>query len=259
MDLGLAGKKAIICASSKGLGRAAALALAREGVQVVINGRDLKTLEATQTEIREETGIDPICVAADVTTEQGRAALLAAMPDPDILVNNAGGPPAGNFRDWDEKMWMDALNANMITAIMLVRAVVDGMAARRFGRIVNITSRSVRQPLFHLGLSNGARAGLTGFIAGVARQVAKDNVIINNLLPGGVMTERVASRTRREALEGGISEEEVLKDRIAEIPVGRLGTTDEFGRTCAFLCSANVGFIVGENILFDGGSTHVTV
>ncbi|MDQ6620770.1 MAG: SDR family NAD(P)-dependent oxidoreductase, partial [Pseudomonadota bacterium] len=179
MDYGIKGRTAIVCASSQGLGKGCALALAREGVDVIINGRNAEVLEATAVEIRNATGVRVTTVAADVTSPGGRAALLAACPDADILVNNAGGPPIGDFRDWDEAAWMNAVNANMVAPIMLMRALIDGMIARRFGRIVNITSRSVKAPLAHLGLSNGARAGLTGFVAGLARQVARHNVVIN--------------------------------------------------------------------------------
>jgi 3-oxoacyl-[acyl-carrier protein] reductase len=235
------------------------LALAREGVEVAINGRDASTLERTADAIRAETGATVITVPADLTTAEGRETLLAAMPEPDILVTNNGGPQHGDFRDWSEADWFNALLANMGAPILLVRSVVDGMAARRFGRIVNITSRSVRTPLYDLGLSNGARAGLTGFMAGLARQVAKDDVIINNLLPGGVATERVVASTKREALKLGISEEEVIRRREATIPTRRLGSPEEFGRACAFLCNAYIGNIVGQNILFDGGSTEIVV
>jgi 3-oxoacyl-[acyl-carrier protein] reductase len=188
MDLGIRGRKAIVCAASQGLGKGCALALASEGVDVVINARGEDALQATAAEIRAAASVRVIAVPADVTTAQGRAALLAACPAPDILVNNAGGPPIGDFRDWDESQWQQAVNDNMITPIMLIRAVLDGMIERRFGRIVNITSRSVKAPLPHLGLSNGARAGLTGFVGGLARQVAKHNVTINNLLPGAFAT-----------------------------------------------------------------------
>jgi len=198
-------------------------------------------------------------VAADITTAEGRAAVLAACPSPDILVNNAGGPPIGDFRDWDEAAWMSAVNANMITPIMLMRAVVDGMIARRFGRIVNITSRSVKAPLAHLGLSNGARAGLTGFVAGLARQVARHNVIINNLLPGPFATDRQVSGMRKLAEKAGQSYDSFVKARMAEVPAGRLGTPEEFGKACAFLCSADAGYIVGQNLLIDGGAVNATL
>ena len=259
MELGIAGKRAIVCASSKGLGCGCALALAREGAEVIINARTTADVEKTAKEIAAATGAKVIPVAADVTTSEGREALLAVCPDPDILVNNAGGPPAGDFHDWDEKDWQKAVNDNMIAPIMLMKAVIDGMISRRFGRIVNITSRSVRTPLFHLGLSNGARAGLTGFVAGLSRQVAKHNVIINNLLPGPFATDRQVGGIRRDAQKEGISFEEMLAKRSAAVPVGRLGTAEEFGDVCAFLCSARAEFLVGQNILLDGGVVPLTV
>jgi 3-oxoacyl-[acyl-carrier protein] reductase len=259
MDLGIKGKRAIVCASSKGLGRGCAMSLAREGCEVVVNSRNAAELEATADAIRKATGAKITCVAADVTTEEGRAKLLAACPDPDILVTNAGGPPPGDFREWGEKEWNSALNNNMIAPIMLIKAVVDPMIARKFGRIVNITSRSVRTPLSHLGLSNGARAGLTGFVAGLSRQVAKHNVIINNLLPGPFATDRQMSGVKREAEKAGVSVEEHLKKKHAEVPVGRFGTAEEFGDACAYLCSKQAEFIVGHNLLMDGGMFAVTV
>ncbi|HUC16718.1 MAG TPA: SDR family oxidoreductase [Acetobacteraceae bacterium] len=258
MDLGIRGKKAIICASSQGLGRGCAQALAREGVELVINGRTAAALEATAEAIRREAGVKVVAVAADITTSEGRAAVLAACPEPDILVNNAGGPPIGDFRDWDEAAWMKAVNGNMITPIMLIKSVIDGMIERRFGRIVNITSRSVKAPLAHLGLSNGARAGLTGFIAGLARQVARHNVVINNLLPGPFATDRQIDGLTKLAAKAGQSYESFAKARMTEVPAGRFGTPEEFGRACAFLCSADAGFIVGQNLLIDGGAVNVT-
>jgi len=259
MDLGLTGKRAIVCASSQGLGRGCAMALAQEGVEVLINARTAADVERTAREIRDATGVRVMEVAADITTPQGRAAVLAACPDPDIVITNSGGPPPGDFREWNEAEWNAALNNNMITPIMLIKAVIDGMIDRRFGRIVNITSRSVRTPLFHLGLSNGARAGLTGFVAGLARQVAKHNVIVNNLLPGPFATERQLGGIRREAAKSGVSYEAVLEKRNAAVPLGRLGTAEEFGQACAFLCSAHTQFIVGQNLLLDGGAFAVTV
>jgi len=259
MDLGIRGRKAIVCASSQGLGRGCALALAREGVNLVINARTTATLEATAEAIRQETGVRVTAVACDITTPEGRAAVLAACPDPDILVNNAGGPPIGDFRDWDEVQWMKAVNDNMITPIMLIRAVVDGMIARRFGRIVNITSRSVKSPLPHLGLSNGARAGLTGFVAGLARQVAKHNVIINNLLPGPIATDRQVDGMKTLSAKARQDYETFRKARESEIPAGRFGTPDEFGKACAFLCGADAGYIVGQNLLIDGGAVNATL
>jgi 3-oxoacyl-[acyl-carrier protein] reductase len=259
MDYGIGGRRAIVCAASEGLGRGCALALAREGVDLVINARRPALLDETAAAIRDETGVSVVAVAADITTAEGRTAVLAACPSPDILVNNAGGPPIGDFRDWDETAWISAVNANMITPIMLMRAVVDGMIARRFGRVVNITSRSVKAPLAHLGLSNGARAGLTGFVAGLARQVARHNVIINNLLPGPFATDRQVSGMRKLAEKAGQSYESFVQARMAEVPAGRLGTPEEFGKACAFLCSADAGYIVGQNLLIDGGAVNATL
>ncbi|MEO8739159.1 MAG: SDR family oxidoreductase [Casimicrobiaceae bacterium] len=259
MDYGIKGKKAIVCAASQGLGRGCALALAREGVELVINARTAATLEATADAIRRETGVPVTAIAADITTPEGRATVLAACPEPDILVNNAGGPPIGDFRDWNEAVWMKAVNDNMITPIMLIKAVVDGMIARRFGRIVNITSRSVKAPLAHLGLSNGARTGLTGFVAGLSRQVARHNVIINNLLPGPFATDRQVDGLRKLSAKAGQDYDAFAKARMAEVPAGRFGTPDEFGRACAFLCSADAGFIVGHNLLIDGGAVNSTL
>src|SRR5881628_3016598 len=215
MDLGIRGRNAIVCASSRGLGKACALALALEGVDITMMARTKDVLEAAANEIREASGVRVTAVAGDVTTEAGRAALLAACPAPDILVNNAGGPPIGDFRDWDEAQWQKAVNDNMITPIMLIRAVVDGMIERRFGRIVNITSRSVKAPLAHLGLSNGARAGLTGFVAGLARQVAKHNVTINNLLPGPFATARQTDGLRKLAAKAGQDYETFAQAQMA--------------------------------------------
>jgi 3-oxoacyl-[acyl-carrier protein] reductase len=259
MDYRIRGRKAIVCASSQGLGKACALALAQEGVDLVMNARTRETLEAAAEEIRRATGVNVTAVASDITTPEGRAAVLAACPAPDILVNNAGGPPIGDFRDWDEATWQAAVNANMITPIMLIRAVVDGMIARKFGRIVNVTSRSVKAPLADLGLSNGARAGLTGFVAGLARQVAKHNVTINNLLPGPFETARTVDGLRKRSAKAGQDYEAFAAARRAEVPAGRFGDPDEFGRACAFLCSANAGFIVGHNLLIDGGAVNTTL
>jgi 3-oxoacyl-[acyl-carrier protein] reductase len=259
MDYRIAGRKAIVCAASQGLGKGCALALAREGVDLVINARGADALNATADEIRSQTGVAVTAVAADITTPDGRDRVLAACASPDILVNNAGGPPIGDFRDWDEAAWQKAVNDNMVTPIMLIRAVVDGMIERRFGRIVNITSRSVKGPLAHLGLSNGARAGLTGFVAGLSRQVAKHNVAINNLLPGPFLTDRQVDGLRKLAAKAGQTYDAFLAARVAENPAGRFGTPDEFGRACAFLCSADAGFIVGQNLVIDGGSVNVTM
>jgi 3-oxoacyl-[acyl-carrier protein] reductase len=259
MDLGIAGKRAIVCASSKGLGRGCAEALAREGVDVVVNGRNKAEVEATADAIRKETGVKVQAVTADVTTKEGRAAILAACPEPDILVNNAGGPPPGDFRPLDEDDWLNGMVPNMVAPIMLIKATVDGMAAREFGRIVNITSRSVKTPLFHLPLSNAARAGLTGFIAGLSRQVAKHNVIINNLLPGPFATDRQMKPMAERAKQSGMPYDEFVSSLTSQVPVGRFGTAEEFGTACAFLCSAHAGFIVGQNLLMDGGGFLSTI
>jgi 3-oxoacyl-[acyl-carrier protein] reductase len=254
MDLGLAGRKALVCAASKGLGKGCALALAREGVEVTITARGAEALEATAEEIRRITGAKVMALAGDITTEAGREAALAACPEPDILVNNAGGPPPGDFRDWDRDAWIKAVDANMLTPIFLTKAVVDGMAARGFGRIVNITSSAVKAPIPELGLSNGARSGLTGFIAGVARQMAGKGVTINGLLPGSFDTDRLRGGINAAAQRAGQSSEAVADRRRAAIPAGRFGQPDEFGATCAFLCSIHAGYITGQNILIDGGA-----
>ena len=259
MDYGIRGRTAIVCAASQGLGKGCALALATEGVDLVVNARGADALNATAEEIRRATGVRVTAVAADITSHEGRAAVLAACPSPDILVNNAGGPPIGDFRDWDEAAWQKAVNDNMITPIMLIKSVVDGMIARKFGRVVNITSRSVKAPLPHLGLSNGARAGLTGFVAGLARQVAKHNVTINNLLPGPFLTDRQVDGLTKLAAKAGQDYATFLAARVAENPAGRFGTPEEFGTACAFLCSAGAGFIVGQNLVIDGGSVNVTM
>lgn len=254
MDLGLAGRKALVCAASKGLGKGCALALAREGVELIITARGAEALEAAAEEIRRTTGATVITVAGDITTEAGREAALAACPEPDILVNNAGGPPPGDFRDWDRDAWIKAVDANMLTPIFLTKAVVDGMAARGFGRIVNITSSAVKAPIPELGLSNGARSGLTGFIAGVARQMAGKGVTINGLLPGSFDTDRLRGGINAAAQRSGQDAEAVADRRRAAIPAGRFGQPDEFGATCAFLCSVHAGYITGQNILIDGGA-----
>ena len=254
MDLGLAGKHAIVCASSKGLGRACALSLAREGCTLVINARTVETLEATAAEIRTATGVQVAAVACDITTPEGREQVLAACPEPDILINNAGGPPPGDFRDWDRDDWIKAIDANMLTAIFLIKATVDGMIARRFGRIVNITSGAVKAPIDILGLSNGARAGLTGFCAGVARKTVRHNVTINGLLPGPFDTDRLRSNYLHSAEKSGRPFDEVYAEGAAKNPAGRFGDPAEFGDACAYLCSAQAGFITGQNLLLDGGS-----
>jgi 3-oxoacyl-[acyl-carrier protein] reductase len=259
MDLGIKGKKAIVCAASKGLGKACAMSLAREGVELVITARTLETLEATAAEIRAATGAKVTAVAGDITTEAGRAAALAACPEPDILVNNAGGPPRGDFRDWDRDAWIKALDGNMLTPIFLIKAVVDGMIARKFGRIVNITSGSVKAPIGELGMSNGARAGLTGFIGGLSRQVAKHNVTINGLLPGPFLTDRLRGGFEEAAKRTNRPIDEIIAERSASTPAGRVGDPAEFGEACAFLCAASSGFIVGQNLLLDGGGFNSTM
>lgn len=259
MDTGLRGKRALVCAASKGLGRACALALAREGVHVTITARTAGPLHEAAEAIHAETGAEVTAVAGDITTEAGRAAALAACPSPDILVNNAGGPPPGDFRDWERDDWIAALDANMLTPIALIRAVLDGMVERRFGRIVNITSASVKSPIPQLGLSNGARAGLTGFVGGLARQVARHNVTINGLLPGPFLTDRLRNTSAAAAAKAGRTVEEELQERAKQSPAGRVGDPAEFGSACVFLCAASSGFIVGQNLLLDGGAFNATM
>jgi len=259
MDLGIRGRKAIVCAASKGLGRACATSLAREGVDLVITARTAHDLEHTADEIRKATGVKVTPVAGDISTEAGRAAALAACPEPDILVNNAGGPPPGDFREWDREVWLRALDANMLAPIFMIQAVVDGMIGRKFGRIVNITSASVKSPIPQLGMSNGARAGLTGFVAGLARQVAKHNVTINNILPGPFLTDRLRSGAAHLAQRSGRTLEDELAARGRENPTGRIGDPAEFGEACAFLCAASSGFIVGHNLLLDGGAFNSSI
>ena len=259
MDLGIKDKKAIVCAASKGLGRACAMALAKNGVDLVINSRTASELEAAAADIRAATGRTVTAVAADITTAEGRALVLAACPAPDILVNNAGGPPRGDFRDWNEADWMKAVNGNMVTPIMLIKSVVDGMIARKFGRIVNITSSSVKSPIAELGMSNGARAGLTGFVGGLARQVARHNVTINGLLPGPFLTDRLRSGRMEAARKAGIPVDEFIAQHFSHSPAGRAGDPFEFGEACAFLCAASSGYIVGQNLLLDGGAYNATL
>src|SRR5438046_1504275 len=254
MDMGIRGRRAIVCAASKGLGKACALSLAREGVDITMIARTKDVLEAAAKEIRDATGVRVTAVAGDVTTETGRAAVLAACPEPDILVNNAGGPPPGDFRDWDRDTWIRAIDANMLTPIELIKATIDGMIARRFGRIVNITSSSVKAPIDILGLSNGARSGLTGFVAGIARKVARHNVTINHLLPGSIDTDRLQKTIDGGAQASGQAIEELRKAQMSANPAGRFGSPAEFGAACAFLCSAQAGYIVGQNVLIDGGA-----
>ena len=254
MDLGIAGRNAIVCASSRGLGKGCAMALAREGVNVVVNGTTEGTLERTAEEIRAACDSNVIAVVADVSTANGRAALLEACPNPDILINNAGGPPPGDFRDWTREDWIKALDANMISAIELIKATLDGMIERRFGRIVNITSGAVKAPISFLGLSNGARSGLTGFVSGLARDVSRHNVTINNLLPGSFDTDRLKSNARHNAERAGKTFEDLYNARMQQESSGRFGTPEEFGAVCAFLCGANSGYITRQNLLLDGGT-----
>jgi 3-oxoacyl-[acyl-carrier protein] reductase len=259
MDLGIAGKWALVCGASKGLGLGCAQALVREGVNVLIVARGAEVLEATAAKLIADSarpaGASVQFVAADITTVAGRAAVFAVRKDFDIVVTNAGGPPPGDFRDWDRDAWIKALDANMLTPIELIKATVDGMAARGFGRIINITSSSVKAPIDILGLSNGARSGLTGFVAGVARtKLAAQGVTINNLLPGKFDTDRIATTVRAAAEKSGKSVEEVRRAQQAQIPAGRFGTPDEFGAICAFLCSKHAAYMTGQNVLADGGA-----
>lgn len=258
MDLGIAGKRALVCASSRGLGRGCAEALAEAGVNLVMNARGAETLEATAAEIRARHGVDVVTVAGDITSDAGRAAVLEHGPF-DILVTNAGGPPPGQWTDWSREDFIKALDANMLTPIALMQAVLPGMMQRGWGRVVNITSVSVKSPIAVLGLSNSARAGLTGFVAGTSRQVAGKGVTINNLLPGIHATDRAIALDGAVVKARGISMEQAIEERAATIPVGRYGTPAEFGATCAFLCSQHAGFIVGQNILLDGGATNATL
>lgn len=259
MDLGLEGRTALVCAASKGLGRACAEALAREGVRVTITARTAADLERTAVGIFDATGQAVTSAAGDITSEEGRAAALAACPEPDILINNAGGPPAGDFREWGYGEWAEACNANMITPILLIKEVLDPMIGRRFGRILNITSYAVKKPLPGLGLSNGARAGLTGFIAGLARQTVKHNVTINNVLPGPFDTDRLRSNVAAMAERKNIPFEEEMQGRYDGNPSGRVGDPAEFGAMCAFLASVHAGYVTGQNIVVDGGEAMSTL
>src|SRR5512143_52272 len=253
MDLGITGRRALVCAASKGLGRGCAAALADAGCAVTIVARSEDALRATAIEIGARSGHEVRDVACDITTPEGRERALAACPDPDILITNAGGPPPGDFRDWDRAAWIRALDANMLTPIELIRATIDGMIARKFGRIVNITSGAVKAPIEFLGLSNGARSGLTGFVAGLARSVARHNVTINNLLPGPFDTDRLRTTMASRAKAAGRSYDEAAAAARAANPAGRFGKSEEFGAACAFLCSVHAGYIVGQNLLLDGG------
>jgi 3-oxoacyl-[acyl-carrier protein] reductase len=254
MNLGITGRKAIVCASSRGLGKACARALAEAGCEVVINGRDAKKLEAAAAELSSTAGAKIIPVAADVATVEGQKALLAACPQPDILVNNNAGPPMRDFRELTRQQMVDGVVGNMIVAIELIQQVIDPMCQRGFGRIVNITSGSVKMPLAGLDLSSGARAGLTAFLAGVARKVADRNVTINNILPGAFDTDRLQSTLSKTAEQQNKSVAEVAANRAAGIPARRFGQPDEFGAACAFLCSTHAGYITGQNLLIDGGT-----
>jgi len=254
MDLGIAGRKALVCAASKGIGRGCAEALAREGADVTIVARTEREVQKTAEEIGALAGRPVRWLACDITTPEGRAAALGACPNPDILINNAGGPPPGDFRDWDRDAWLRAIDANMLTPIELIKATIDGMIARKFGRIVNITSSSVKAPIDILGLSNGARSGLTGFVAGLARKVARHNVTINNLLPGSIDTGRLHSTMQARVKATGKSVDEVTRAARESIPAGRFGDIGEVGALCAFICSAQASYLVGQNILLDGGA-----
>ncbi len=253
MDLGIGGKSALVCAGSKGLGKGCAMALAGEGVNLTIVARGKEALEATSDEIRSASGAKVTTVATDITTEAGRQQALAACPEPDIIVNNAGGPPAGDFRNFSHEDWIKALEANMLTPIELIKATVDGMIERKFGRIVNITSAAVKAPIPILGLSNGARAGLTGFIAGLSRQTPMHNVTINNILPGAFATDTMKSRMTAMAKQAGKTVDEIAQQRLNTIPAGRFGNPLEFGQLCAYICSAQASYITGQNFLIDGG------
>ena len=255
MNFGINGKWALVCAASKGLGKGCAAALVREGVNVVITARGAAALDATAAELRALNGGEVRAVAGDITTAEGRAAALAACPQVDILVNNAGGPPPGDFREWDREAWIRALDANMLTPIELIKATVDAMAARGYGRIVNITSGAVKAPIGVLGLSNGARSGLTGFVAGLARsEIAANGVTINGLLPGAFDTDRLRTTLRAGAAKAGQDPDAAWQARERAIPARRFGSADEFGAVCAFLCSVQAGYLTGQNILLDGGA-----
>jgi len=254
MDLDIAGRTALVCAASKGLGRGCAEALAREGVAVTICARTETTVRQAAAEIGAAAGHEVRWVACDITTPQGRSAALAACSQPDILVNNAGGPPPGDFREWDRDVWIRALDANMLTPIELIKATIDGMIERKFGRIVNITSSAVKAPIDVLGLSNGARSGLTGFIAGLARKVARQGVTINNILPGSFDTDRLRSNLALRAKTADKPVEDIARAAQQANPSGRFGTPAEFGALCAYLCSVHAGYITGQNLLIDGGA-----
>ncbi|KIN64718.1 Oxidoreductase, short chain dehydrogenase/reductase family protein [Sulfitobacter noctilucicola] len=259
MDLGIKGKKALVCASSKGLGLGCAEALAEAGVDLVMNARGAEALESAAEHLRQEYGVTITTVAADVATEDGQAAVIKAAGDVDILVNNAGGPPPGMWQDWDREDFIKALDANMLAPIALIKALVPGMMDRGWGRVVNITSQSVRAPIGVLGLSNSARTGLTGYVAGTSRQVAGKGVTINNLLPGIHATDRADALDGAVVKSRNITLEDARAERASTIPAGRYGTRQEFGAACAFLCSTHAGFIIGQNLLLDGGATNITM
>ncbi|MEM9319284.1 MAG: SDR family oxidoreductase [Pseudomonadota bacterium] len=259
MDLGISGKRAIVCASSKGLGKGCAVALAEAGVELIINARGAEALEATAEEIRRTTGAVVRTVAADVTTQEGRAELLDAAGVVDILVNNAGGPPPGVWTEWGRDDFIGAIDANMLTPIEMMRALLPGMITRGWGRVVNITSVSVKAPVAQLGLSNSARAGLTGYVAGTSRQVAPHGVVINNLLPGLHATDRMDQLDAALSRAQNVSFDEARASRLATLPTGAYGDPGDFGRACAFLCSQHAKFIVGQNFLLDGGATNTTL
>ena len=259
MDLGIRGKRALVCAASRGLGAGCAQALAAAGVDLVINARGADTLDATAAALRDAHGVNVATVAADITTLDGRAQVLAAAGQVDILITNAGGPPPGLWSDWSRDDFIRAIDANMLTPVALMQALMPGMIARGWGRVINITSQSVKAPIAELGLSNSARAGLTGFVAGTARQVAQHGVTINNLLPGIHATDRATALDAGAAERQGSTPDAVRAARMAAIPARRYGTAAEFGAACAFVCSQHAGFIVGQNILLDGGATNATM
>ncbi|MCV6824684.1 MULTISPECIES: SDR family oxidoreductase [Halocynthiibacter] len=259
MDMGISGKRALVCASSKGLGRGCAEALAAEGVNLVLNARTEGPLEKTAQELRDKYGVDVVAIAADITSEEGRNKVLAEAADVDILVTNAGGPPPGMWSDWEREDFIKAIDANMLTPIALMKALLPKMIEKGWGRVVNITSQSVKSPIAVLGLSNSARAGLTGYVAGTSRQVAPHGVVINNLLPGIHATDRAESLDQGVADAQGISVEEASAQRAASLPTGRYGTAEEFGATCAFMCSQYAGNMIGQNVLLDGGAMNSTM
>ena len=254
MDLGIAGRRAIVCASSRGLGRSCAESLAREGVHLTLNGRDPATLETAAQELKNTYSVEVAHVAGDIAEERTRDALLACTPEPDILINNNGGPPPGRFQNWDREAWIAALDANMLAPVLMIRSVLDGMVDRQFGRIVNITSAMVKTPLSPMGLSTGARTGLTSVVKAISRDVARANVPLNNLLPERIDTARQRSMAELRAQLGGVSVDQAYEEMKASIAAGRLGRPEELGDACAFLCSAQAGFISGQNLQIDGGS-----